>query len=258
MARTAAFSLSLGLLFVWSWARIEDPRSSIWPVLLMVLLGTAPALLPNSRWRLGAAGVALLVAGAIALDVWRPWSIGRIAGRAGRGFLDFYDVRTPFDPRVQPDMRGVILTAVFCFVLAVSCAIAARRPVVASALLLVGVGWPATLRGGQGALVVGALLLLCVLVVLAEVRGPERGEEGESWLRPGGVAVDGATDHLGFAALLDPRGLDHLADLLVGRDRFELDVRVIGVGALDLDLPRREVEVQSNVTGCVERLASHR
>ena len=45
------------------------------------------------------AGVALLLAGAIALDVSRPWSIGRIAGRAGRGFLDFYDVLVPFDAR---------------------------------------------------------------------------------------------------------------------------------------------------------------
>ena len=31
----------------WNWARLEEPRASIGPMLLMVLLGTAPALLPT-------------------------------------------------------------------------------------------------------------------------------------------------------------------------------------------------------------------
>ena len=44
------------------------------------------------------------------------------------GFLDFYDVKTPFDPRVHAEMRAVLLTAVFGFALAVALAVAARRP----------------------------------------------------------------------------------------------------------------------------------
>src|SRR2546430_17150042 len=64
-------------------------------------------------------------------------------------------------------MRGVVLAAVFGFVLALSFAVAARRPLVASIVLLLGAGWPATLRGGNGALVVGVVILLGVLVVLA-------------------------------------------------------------------------------------------
>src|SRR5262249_43414914 len=83
------------------------------------------------------------------------------------GFLDFYDVRTPFDPRVQPDMRGVILTAIFGFVLALGLAVALRRPVAAVGVLLVGAGWPATLTGNRHALAMGAGIVLAALVLLA-------------------------------------------------------------------------------------------
>ena len=174
MARTAVFSLCLGLLFVWNWARIEDPRSSVGAMLLMVLLGTAPALLPTFRWRLGAAGVALLVAGAIALDVSRPWSLGRIAGRAGRGFLDFYDVLVPFDPVAHPLMHGVVLLAVFLFTALAGLAVAARRPVLAGLVLVAGAGWPATILPGNDDLGRGAFVLAAVLALVAWLRPEER------------------------------------------------------------------------------------
>jgi transglutaminase-like putative cysteine protease len=174
MARTAAFSFGLGLLFVWSWARIEDPRSSFWAMLLMVLLGTAPALLPSHRWRLGAAGVALLVAAAIALDVWRPWSIGRIASRAGRGFLDFYDVLVPFDPVAHPLMHGVVLLAIFLFTALAALAVAARRPLLAGLILVAGAGWPATILPGNDDLGRGAFVLAAVLALVAWLRPEER------------------------------------------------------------------------------------
>jgi hypothetical protein len=92
---------------------------------------------------------------------------GAIWSRFSGGFLDFYDVKTPFDPRVHAEMRAVLLTAVFGFALAVALAVAARRPIPALLLLLAGAGWPATLRGPSGGLVLGGLILLAALAVLA-------------------------------------------------------------------------------------------
>src|SRR5215211_4582540 len=97
MGRTAAFSIPLGVLFAWSWSRLEDPRGGIGPLLLMVALGVAPAFLQTRRMRLAGAAVALLLAGAYALDT-RPYALGTLLSRAGRGFLDFYDVVVPYEP----------------------------------------------------------------------------------------------------------------------------------------------------------------
>src|SRR5207237_9032089 len=113
---------------------------------------------------------------AVALGAWIAFDIsplhprhvpGAVGSRFANGFLDFYDVKTPFDPRVHSEMRGVVLAAVFGFVPALSFAVAARAPVVAAVVLLVGAGWPATLRGAAGALVVGVVILVAALVVLA-------------------------------------------------------------------------------------------
>ena len=91
---------------------------------------------------------------------------GPLGSRFANGFRDFYDVRTPFDPRVHADMRGVVLAAVFAFVLALGLAVAARRPLAATLVLVLGAGWPATLAGDAGALGRGVAILLAVLVVL--------------------------------------------------------------------------------------------
>jgi transglutaminase-like putative cysteine protease len=90
-----------------------------------------------------------------------------LGSRFWSGFLDFYSVRTPFDPRVHQDMRGVLLSAIFGFTLALALAVAARRPVPAVLVVLVGAGWPATLRGPNGAFALGALILLAALAVMA-------------------------------------------------------------------------------------------
>ena len=126
------------------------------------------------RWRLGAAGVALLVAGAIALDVSRPWSIGRIASRAGRGFLDFYDVLVPFDAVAHPLMHGVVLLAVFLFTALAALAVAARRPLLAGLVLVAGAGWPATILPGNDDLGRGAFVLAAVLALVAWLRPEAR------------------------------------------------------------------------------------
>jgi hypothetical protein len=81
MARTAAFAIPLGILLAWSWSRLELPRTGLWPLLLMVALGVAPAFLPTRRWRLAGVAIALLLAAAFALDA-RPYGLGtrRAAG----------------------------------------------------------------------------------------------------------------------------------------------------------------------------------
>ena len=172
MARTICFAAGLGVLVAWNWGRLEQPRPSFGSLALMVLLGIAPALLPTKRWRLAGAVAALFVAAPIALDVSRPYALGRLSSRAGRGFLDFYDVLVPFDGAAHPLMHGVLLLAVFIFTALGALAVASRRPLAASAILVAGAGWPATIFPGSDDLARGALLLVAALALVA-------------WLRPG-------------------------------------------------------------------------
>ncbi len=180
MARTLVFSVGLGLLVAWNWGRLEQPKPSIGPVVLMIALGIAPALLPPLRWRLRRMAVVLIVAeitavltaASIALHA-RPYELGRISGRAWNGFLDFYDVLVPFDGRAHPLMHGVLLFAICVFSLLCALAVAARRPVAAIVALAAGAGWPATIMPGRDDLGRGAFLLAASLALVA-------------WLRPEG------------------------------------------------------------------------
>ncbi len=172
MVRTICFSAALGALVALNWARLEQPRPSVGPLLLMIALAIAPALLPRTRWRLAGAAAALFVAAPIALEVSRPYAIGKLSSRAGRGFLDFYDVLVPFDPTAHPLMHDVLLLAVFVFTALGALAIASRRPLAASIVLVAGAGWPATILPGKDDLARGALLLIAALALVA-------------WLRPG-------------------------------------------------------------------------
>jgi protein-glutamine gamma-glutamyltransferase len=169
MGRTAAFSISLGVLFAWSWSRLEDPRGGIAPLLLMVALGVAPAFLPTRRLRLAGGAIALLLAAAYALDA-RPYSLGALLSRAGRGFLDFYDVIVPFDPGAHRFMHGVILLAVFTFTALAALAVRARRPLLASLILVAGGGWPATIYPSHDDLGRGAVLLIAALALVAQLK----------------------------------------------------------------------------------------
>ena len=150
------------------WLGLERPDDGLRRVAAIVALALAPALLPSWRLRIAAAAAALVAGARIAFDVWLP-HVGTLGSRFSNGFLDFYEVRTPFDPRVHADMRGVILAAVFGFVLALGLAVAARRAIVATLVLVLGAGWPATLAGPAGALGRGAAILVGVLVVLGGV-----------------------------------------------------------------------------------------
>ena len=170
MRRTLAVSLGPAVVFTTAWFRLESPIDR--PLRSVAIAGLAilPALV-----RPLAARLAVLL-GSLVLGAWTAFELsplhprhlfGALGSRFSSGFLDFYSVRTPFDPRVHADMRGVLLTAVFGFTFALALAVAARRPVPAVLVVLVGAGWPATLRGPSGALAIGALILLAALAVMA-------------------------------------------------------------------------------------------
>jgi transglutaminase-like putative cysteine protease len=169
MGRTAAFSIALGVLFAWSWSRLEDPRGGLGPLLLMVALGVAPVFLPTRRLRLAGAALGLLLAAAYALDA-RPYALGTLLSRAGRGFLDFYDVIVPFEPGAHRFMHGVILLAVFTFTALGALAVRARRPLLASLILVAGAGWPATIYPAHDDLGRGAVLLIAALALVAQLK----------------------------------------------------------------------------------------
>lgn len=154
-----------------SWLRVENPRVG-GQALAVVALALAPALLTRA-WQRGVAAV-LATAGAawIAFGA-QPWELlpfrdERIvepaAAAVRRGIDDFYGVFLPFDPSRNPEMHSLVVVAVFCFVLATSLLIAARRPVGAAAVTVAGAGWPATLANGQ-AVAIGALALAAALSI---------------------------------------------------------------------------------------------
>jgi transglutaminase-like putative cysteine protease len=174
--RTLLVALVPVVVVAVAWLRFEHPRGPSWRPLALAALALAVALARPLAVRIVVAVVAATLAASIAfglspLDA-RPFDrrhafFGPLWSRFSNGFLDFYEVRLPFDPHLHPDMAGVVLVAIFAFGLAVALAVDARRPLLASLLLLVGAGWPATLIGPAHALLAGTTILLATLVVLA-------------------------------------------------------------------------------------------
>ena len=173
-------------LIAWSWMRMESGHDA-GQATLIVLLALVPVLVRG--WaRVAAIVVTLFVAGAIAFDVGPGWALpGRVLGRFGNGFLEFYDVQVPFARADHPHMHGVLLIAVFAFTLAFALAVSARRLGLAAFALLVGVGWPGTLLPGHD-LMRGALLLAAVLATTALLRRHPSRALGPA-LVAGGVVV---------------------------------------------------------------------
>ena len=166
MLRTAVLSGVAGLVIAVDWLRFEDPRSGGGRPFVLVLLAVAPALVRPWWARLVAVAVSAFFAVCVAFSV-APLHIGRAGTRFGRGFLDFYDYRLPFDPHELTRMHQVILIAIFAFTLAVAVAVAARRAVLAVVAFLVGAGWPATLLAGGNELGRGVVILAVALLLLA-------------------------------------------------------------------------------------------
>jgi transglutaminase-like putative cysteine protease len=171
LRRTLAASLLPAFAITLSWLRIEQP-AHVGEALAVVALALAPVLVPRGwpRW-LAVAGAAGAVAWiAFAVKSWEllPFRNERVLAPLGEeigvGIADFYRVVLPFQPGANPGMHGLMLTAIFAFVLAVSLLAATSRPVGAAAVTVVGVGWPATLVDG-GSVAVGALALAAALSI---------------------------------------------------------------------------------------------
>jgi transglutaminase-like putative cysteine protease len=173
--RTLLVGALAATLLAWNWLRLED-RTSAAQAALVVALALAPSIVPGTRRRAAAAAAAFLLAAGSAFQLSVAWSFpARLFSRFGGGFLDFYDVQVPFGAAAHPHMHGVLLIAVFAFTLWVALAAAARRPGLASAGLVVGAGWPATLLPGHDLLRGGLLLTGVLAAIVCLRRGPLRG-----------------------------------------------------------------------------------
>ena len=143
MPRTFLTSVIPAAVIATAWFRLEHPINQPLRSVAVAGLAILPVLVRPIAARIVAVLLSAGAAASIAYGVspLHPRHIpGVIWSRFSGGFLDFYEVRTPFDPRVHAEMRSVLLTAVFGFALAVALAVAARRPVPALLLLLAGCG----------------------------------------------------------------------------------------------------------------------
>jgi transglutaminase-like putative cysteine protease len=197
MARTVLVSLLPAVLIVSGWGRLEDPTLGR-ELLLAATLGIAVALVPHRRLRVAAAFAGLTVAASVAfrlspLDA-RPLDadhdfFGPLLTRFASGIVDFYEVGLPFDPSDHERMHGVVVVAVFAFTVLAALAIAARRPVLASAAMFAGAAWPVTLVPDRTSTGRGALLLASALILLAALRPGVRRGGGQALLAGAAIVV---------------------------------------------------------------------
>jgi hypothetical protein len=174
MRRTLLASGVAGVVIALMWLNFENPVAAPLRAALLVVLAVAVVVLPGPRLRAVGSVVAVVLAIRLAFGMWLPLHpIGGTIGGADtvwsqfeNGFLDFYSTHLPFDPGLHTDMAKVVLFAGFAFTLAVGLFAAARKPVAAAVLLLVGAGWPATLIVPTNGTVLGAAILGGALVVL--------------------------------------------------------------------------------------------
>jgi transglutaminase-like putative cysteine protease len=169
--RTLFASLLPALAIAATWPSLEDPRL-VREGLAVALLAIVPAVVRRGATRVGAVVLSALGAAWIAFGA-EPWELVPFRDEAvlapalrdtARGIVDFYEVFLPFEPAQNPEMHALVLCAIFGFVGATALFVASRRPLGAAAVTVAGVGWPATLLGGQ-AIAAGALALAAALAV---------------------------------------------------------------------------------------------
>jgi hypothetical protein len=188
--KTAAAYFLAGAVLFPAWLSLGATDRPANKAVAAILLGFLPVLaVAQRRSRLVVAvttAAAALVTVAIAYErpFWdaRPGErdfFGPVLSSIRQGFLDFFDTRLPFDPADFPDMQGVIVLAIFGFAVAVGIAIALRQTFAAVGLLVLGVGWPATMSlSGDDTnrpLVLGAALLAVLLAIILLMRPRTRG-----------------------------------------------------------------------------------
>ena len=191
------------LVVTLAWLRLESPHAGAAREVALVLLALLPTLVRPIRARIGVALVVVAAAVPLALRS-SPFHPGQLGSRLGNGILEFYDVVLPFDPHVHPRMHDAVLFAILVFCLALALALAARRPFLACAGLVLGAGWPGTLLRGGNQLLIGALILLAVLAIVAGLR-----PRAVRAAVPGGVAV-AAVQHDVIPSVSDANGCGFL------------------------------------------------
>jgi protein-glutamine gamma-glutamyltransferase len=182
LARTSLLFVLSGTLIAGAWLRLEMGGLPYGRVLVMLALAFVPtfAIAVGAR-RVWVAVLTAAVTVAACAEVFhapltdaRPGGehdlFGPVLGSFRDGFLSFYDTTLPFRRSDFPLMHANVLLAIFGFSLAAGILIAARRPIGAAVVLVVGVGWPTTLVPGSRPLLVGALALAGVLAVLFLLR----------------------------------------------------------------------------------------
>ncbi len=175
-----------GTLLTLAWSRLELGGAPVPDVLAVLVLGLAPilAIALGARRLVVAAATAIALVGAagIAFDV-SPLEarlgsehdfFGPVLGAIRDGLQSFYEATLPFDPVDYPSMEGLVLLAIFGFAAAVGVFAALGRTLASALVLLVGLGWAATLVPGDSPLLVGALtlgaMLLYLLLARVEIR----------------------------------------------------------------------------------------
>jgi transglutaminase-like putative cysteine protease len=172
--KTALLGTLAALLLTWAWLRLELREAPTGVLLWALAAGVAPALPSSWRLRVAAAAVAAIVVLRETLGSARP---GVAIERFDDGFKLFFDVQLPFVPEFHPKMHGLVLLGVVGFTLAVTLAVAARRPLLAGGLLVAGAGWPTTLLHGDRPLTDGAIILGAALLIVAGIGSTVRARQ---------------------------------------------------------------------------------
>ncbi len=216
------------------WGRMEEP-AEIGALIACAGVALAPAAFASSRARTIAA-VAVVVGGISAVFAVSPIAVlprtpgtwlGSVLGDAGDGLRAFERLAVPFDPDEQPTMHALVLTAVLVFCLIVALAVAAGRPLVATAAVVVGGGWAtASVAGGTHEVAWGAVLSAGALwpLLVLRVRSPR------GWLVAGGGLGAIAALGVGVAgagAVPTESYLDWKSWSLVGSSRDRIGVRYV-------------------------------
>ncbi|MGI9658745.1 MAG: transglutaminaseTgpA domain-containing protein [Gaiellaceae bacterium] len=184
----AALFVVFSILLVVTWTRLGVERPATESILRMVGLAAIPvaaALLLRGRLSPLVWLPAMLAAGVVALA--EAFGLSVLDARPGDASRDFfgplwesfevglrgyYETRVTFDPIAHPEMESIVLFAIFGFAAVAGVLAAAGWLVPSGVVLLVGVGWPATLRAtvGGNSLAIGALILAALLIVLYAAR----------------------------------------------------------------------------------------
>jgi protein-glutamine gamma-glutamyltransferase len=216
-----------------TWGALESPAA--WPELALVaLIGIAPAAVIRPGARIVAAvlaaGAGLSLAFAASPANALPWVdgawLGRMARTAEDGLRAFEVVVLPFDPAQRPAMHALTQVAVLGFSLAAGLAVAARRPLLATAVVVVGGGWATASLPDDRLLAAGGVLLVASLwpaVVLRVRAGRDGVAAGAALLVVAIVGVGAAS----AGATPDESRLDWRNWSLFGDSRDRLGVRYI-------------------------------